>query len=137
MNIFLDTNVLIDLIDKREPFYNEIAIIASLAENKKVKLAASSLSFVNAVYVISRNIEERIVLDALKKFRIICEVSTIDEIVIDKSLISNFDDFEDAVQYFSAVHHQSEVILTRNKKDFKNSEIPVMTPTEFLISIKK
>jgi len=108
-----------------------------LAENKKVKLASSSLSFVNAVYVISRNIEEKIVLDALKKFRIICEVSTIDEIVIDKSLISNFDDFEDAVQYFSAVHHQSEVILTRNKKDFKNSEIPVMTPTEFLISIKK
>ena len=137
MNIFLDTNVLIDLIDKREPFYNEIAIITSLAENKKVKLAASSLSFVNAVYVISRNIEEKIVLEALKKFRIICEVSNIDEIVIDKSLISNFDDFEDAVQYFSAVHHQSEVILTRNKKDFKNSEIPVMTPTEFLISIKK
>jgi len=100
-------------------------------------LAASSLSFVNAVYVISRNIEEKIVLEALKKFRIICEVSNIDEIVIDKSLISNFDDFEDAVQYFSAVHHQSEVILTRNKKDFKNSEIPVMTPTEFLISIKK
>jgi len=137
MNIFLDTNVLIDLIDKREPFYNEIAIITSLAENKKVKLAASSLSFVNAVYVISRNIEEKIVLEALKKFRIICEVSNIDEIVIDKSLISNFNDFEDAVQYFSAVHHQSEVILTRNKKDFKNSEIPVMTPTEFLISIKK
>jgi len=136
MNVFLDTNVLIDLIDKREPFYNDIAIIASLAENKKVKLASSSLSFVKAVYVISRNIEEKIVLEALKKFRIICEVSNIDEIVIDKSLISNFNDFEDAVQYFSAVHHQSEVILTRSKKDFKNSEIPVMTPAEFLISIK-
>lgn len=135
MNLFLDTNVLIDLIGKREPFYNDIAIIASLAENKKFNLAASSLSFVNTLYVISRNIEEKLVLEALKKFRIICDVSTIDEIVIDKSLISNFNDFEDAVQYFSALHHKSDIILTRNKKDFKNSEISVMTPTEFLASI--
>lgn len=136
MNLFLDTNVLIDLIGKREPFYNDIAVIASLAENKKIKLATSSLSFVNTTYVISRNIKQELVLEALKKFRIICDVSTIDDIVIDKSLISSFNDFEDAVQYFSALHHKSEIIITRNKKDFKNSEIPVMTPTEFLVSIK-
>jgi predicted nucleic acid-binding protein len=135
MNLFLDTNVLIDLIDKREPFYNDIALIASMAENKDFKLAASSLSFVNIVYVVSRNVEEKLVLEALKKLRIICEISNIDEIVIDKSIISNFNDFEDAVQYFSALHHKSEIILTRNKKDFKNSEIPIMTPSEFLASI--
>ena len=135
MNLFLDTNVLIDLIDKREPFYNDIAVITSMAENKDFKLAASSLSFVNTVYVVSRNVEEKLVLEALKKLRIICEVSNIDEIVIDKSLISNFNDFEDAVQYFSALHHKSEIILTRNKKDFKNSEIPTMTPSEFLASL--
>ena len=135
MNLFLDTNVLIDLIDKREPFYNDIAIIASMAENKDFKLAASSLSFVNTVYVVSRSIEEKLVLEALKKFRIICDVSNVDEIVIDKSLISNFNDFEDAVQYFSALHHKSDIILTRNKKDFKNSEIPTMTPSEFLASL--
>lgn len=135
MNLFLDTNVLIDLIDKREPFYNDIAIIASMAESQKLKLAISALSIVNTVYVISRNIEEKLVLEALKKFRIICDVSNIDEIVIDKSLISNFNDFEDAVQYFSALHHKSDLIITRNKKDFKNSEIPVMTPSEFLISL--
>jgi len=135
MNLFLDTNVLIDLIDKREPFYNDIAVIASMAENKDFKLAASSLSFVNTVYVVSRSIEEKLVLEALKKFRIICDVSNVDEIVIDKSLISNFNDFEDAVQYFSALHHKSDIILTRNKKDFKNSEIPTMTPSEFLASL--
>ncbi|MET0944865.1 MAG: PIN domain-containing protein [Flavobacterium sp.] len=135
MNLFLDTNVLIDLIDKREPFYNDIAVIASMAENKDFKLAASSLSFVNTVYVVSRSIEEKLVLEALKKFRIICDVSNVDEIVIDKSLISNFNDFEDAVQYFSALHHKSDIILTRNKKDFKNSEIPTMTPSEFFASL--
>jgi len=137
MNLFLDTNVLIDLIDKRQPFYNDIALIASMAENKEFKLAASSLSFVNTVYVVSKNVEAKLVLEALKKLRIICDVSNIDEIVIDKSLISNFNDFEDAVQYFSALHHKSDMILTRNKKDFKNSEITTMTPSEFLASIKK
>ena len=106
-----------------------------MAENKDFKLAASSLSFVNTVYVVSRSIEEKLVLEALKKFRIICDVSNVDEIVIDKSLISNFNDFEDAVQYFSALHHKSDIILTRNKKDFKNSEIPTMTPSEFLASL--
>ncbi|WP_456313562.1 type II toxin-antitoxin system VapC family toxin [Pseudomonas shirazensis] len=135
MNLFLDTNVLIDLIDKRQPFYNDIALIASMAENKEFKLAGSSLSFVNTVYVVSKNVEAKLVLEALKKLRIICDVSNIDEIVIDKSLISNFNDFEDAVQYFSALHHKSEIILTRNKKDFKNSEIPTMTPSEFLASL--
>lgn len=137
MKLFLDTNVLIDLIGKREPFFKEIAIIASMAENKKIKLVSSSLSFVNTVYVVSKEIDRRIVLKALQRFRFICEVSDIDEIVIDKSLISNFNDFEDAVQYFSALHYKSDVIITRNKKDFKNSEILIMTPSEFLASIKK
>ena len=137
MKLFLDTNVLIDLLGKREPFFKEIAIIASLAETKKVRLVSSSLSFVNTVYVISKEVERKIVLETLQKFRFICEVSDIDEIVIDKSLISNFNDFEDAVQYFSALHHKSDVIITRNKKDFKNSEISVLTPTEFLATIKE
>ncbi|MDP5198036.1 PIN domain-containing protein [Flavobacterium sp. DG2-3] len=136
MILFLDTNVLIDLIGEREPYFNEIAIIASLAENKQLKLVTSSLSFVNTVYVVSKEIEKKVVLEALKKLRFICEVSTTDEIVIDKSLISNFNDFEDAVQYFSALHHKSDVILTRNKKDFQNSEISVMSPAEFLASMK-
>jgi predicted nucleic acid-binding protein len=135
MNLFIDTNVLIDLIDKREPFYKDIAIIFSLAENKKFKLATSSLSFVNTFYVVSKSVSGLLVLDALKRIRIVCAISNIDEIVVDQSLISNFNDFEDAVQYFSALHHKCDIIITRNKKDFKNSEIPVMTPIEFLATL--
>jgi predicted nucleic acid-binding protein len=135
MNLFIDTNVLIDLIDKREPFYKDVAIIFSLAENKKFKLATSSLSFVNTFYVVSKSSSGLLVLDALKKIRIICAISNIDEIVVDQSLISNFNDFEDAVQYFSALHHKCDIIITRNKKDFKNSEIPVMTPMELLATL--
>ncbi len=59
MKLFLGTNVLIDLIGKREPFFKEIAIIASFAENKKIRLVSSSLSFVNTVYVISKEVEKK------------------------------------------------------------------------------
>jgi predicted nucleic acid-binding protein len=134
--LFIDTNVLIDLIDKRVPFYNDVAIISTLAEEKQLKLAVSSISFINTFYVLSKKLDNKLVINSLMKYRLICEVSNIDEIIIDKSLISNFNDFEDAVQYYSALHHKCDILITRNKKDFKNSEIPVMTPTEFLISIK-
>ena len=71
------------------------------------------------------------------RYRLICEVSNIDEIIIDKSLISNFNDFEDAVQHYSALHHKCDILITRNKKNFKNLEIPVVTSTEFLASLQK
>jgi predicted nucleic acid-binding protein len=135
--LFIDTNVLIDLIDKRLPFYNDAATISTLAEKKQLKLAASSISFVNTFYVLSKKLDNKQVVNSLMKYRLICEVSNIDEIIIDKSLISNFNDFEDAVQHYSALHHKCDILITRNKKDFKNSEIPVMTPTEFLAALQK
>jgi predicted nucleic acid-binding protein len=135
--LFIDTNVLIDLIDKRIPFYNDVAVISTLAEKKQIKLAASSISFVNTFYVLSKKIDNKLVINSLMRYRLICEVSNIDDIVIDKSLISNFNDFEDAVQHYTALHHKCDILITRNKKDFKNSEIPVMTPTEFLASLQK
>lgn len=135
--IFIDTNVLIDLIDKRVPYYNDVAIISTLAEQQQLRIAASSLSFINTYYVLSKKLDNKLVINSLMKYRLICEVSNIDEIIIDKSLISNFNDFEDAVQHYSALYYKCDIFITRNKKDFKNSEIPVMTPSEFLASINK
>lgn len=134
--LFIDTNVLIDLIDKRIPFYNDVAVISALAEKKQLKLAASSISFINTFYVLSKKLDKKLVISSLMRFRLICEVSNIDEVIIDKSLISNFNDFEDATQYYSALHHKCEILITRNKKDFKNAEMPVMTPEEFLASFQ-
>ncbi|WP_026706077.1 type II toxin-antitoxin system VapC family toxin [Flavobacterium soli] len=134
MRVFLDTNVIIDLIIKREPFYYEIAEITTNAEKNELTLFTSSLSFVNTFYIASKVNTKESVLEILRKFRIICNVSVIDEFNIDKSLISDFSDFEDAVQYNSALHHNCDCIITRDKIGFKNSKINVMTPTEFLAS---
>jgi predicted nucleic acid-binding protein len=136
-HLFLDTNVMIDFLGERESFYEEIAKIIVLAERQEIKVTASSLSFVNTFYVLSKVFDQKALNELLIKFRIICNVSSIDEINIDKSLFSQFNDFEDAVQYHSAFHHNCDIFITRNKKDFKNSEIPLMTPTEYLISINR
>ena len=137
MKLYLDTNIMIDLIAERAPFYDPIAKILTLAEFRELVLVVSSLSFVTCHYVLSKLSDKKTALDILKKFRIICEVSNVDEIDIDKSLIANFNDFEDAVQYHSAMHHKCDILITRNGKDFKRSEMPVMTAEEFLISINK
>lgn len=134
--LFIDTNVLIDLLDKRKPFFDDIAKISSLAEDSKFKLVASSISFVNAFYVLRKKKENILVIESLKRYRVICEISPVDDLVIDKSLFSNFNDFEDAVQYYSAINAKCDIIITRNEKDFKNSKIPVMTPNAFLVSYK-
>ena len=136
-NLFIDTNVMIDFIAQREPFYDDIAKIITLVDQQDIKITASSLSFVNTFYVLSKQHPQKTLTVILKKFRVICDVANVDEISIDKSLVSKFSDFEDAVQYHSAIHHKCTVFITRNKKDFKYSEIPVMTPTEYLASINR
>jgi predicted nucleic acid-binding protein len=75
------------------------------------------------------------VLIKLRKFKIICEVCELNEETIDKALNSNFKDFEDAVQYYTALQTNCSIIITRNGKDFKNSTIPIMTAEEYLSSI--
>lgn len=133
--LFLDTNVILDLLAERHPFYNPIAKIATLADQKKLILVASPLSFTTVEYVLRKFEPSESVLNKLRKFKIICEISEVNDETIDKALNSDFKDFEDAVQYFSALHAQCTVIITRNEKDFKHSTLAIMTSEEYLSSI--
>ena len=129
--VFLDTNVVIDLLDKREPFYREAVSLFTLAYNKKITLYISALTFATASYLLRKHgkTEMRLLLDNLRK---LSKITAIGEKEIDDALASTFDDYEDALQYYSALHKEVEAIITRNKKDFNSSKIPVLTPTEFL-----
>ncbi len=133
--LFLDINVMLDLFSQRIPFYDSVAKIATLADQKKLILVASPISFTIVDYVLSKFESSEIVLNKLRRFRIICEVGSIDEETIEKALNSDFEDFEDAVQYFCALQADCSVIITRNGKDFKNSNLPIMTAEEYLSSI--
>jgi len=133
--IFLDTNVILDLLGERVPFFDSIAKVATLADQKKLTIIISPLSFTTIDYVLNKYETSESVLNKLRKFKIICEVSEVNEETIDKALNSNFKDFEDAVQYFTALQSNCSIIITRNGKDFKNSTIPIMTAEEYLSSI--
>ena len=133
--IFLDTNVILDLLGERVPFFDSIAKVATLADQKKLTLIVSPLSFTTIDYILNKFESSESVLNKLRKFKIICELCVVNEETIDKALNSDFKDFEDAVQYFSALQSNSSIILTRNARDFKNSTIPIMTADEYLSSI--
>lgn len=136
MKLFLDANVILDLILKRQPFFDNIAKIVTVAENKNYKLCISSVTFVNVNYIACKFADKKNVLESLKMLRIVFDILSVSETEIDKALYSKFNDFEDAVQHYCALKYNCNYIITRDLKDFKNSEITVMTPTEFLVSIK-
>jgi len=133
--VFLDTNIMLDLLGEREPFYQSIAQIATLADQKILQLIASPISFATVNYFLSKYEGVSGAKEKLRKFKVLCEISKLDETIVEKGLNSNFDDFEDSLQYFCAVDSGSEIILTRNAKDYKNSLLPVMSAEEFIKSI--
>ena len=133
--IFLDTNVILDLLGERVPFFFFFAKVATLADQKKLAIIVSPLSFTTIDYVLNKYESSESVLNKLRKFKIICEVCEVTEETIEKALNSNFKDFEDAVQYFTALQSNCSIIITRNGKDFKNATIPIMTAEEYLSSL--
>ena len=135
--VFIDTNIMLDLLGERQPFYDAIAKIASLAEKGKLIMVVSPISFATVNYFLSKFENGKIAREKLRKFKVISEVCGLNERTIEKGLNSSIKDFEDALQYFSATESDCEVILTRNGKEFKKSLLPVMTAKEFLASLKK
>lgn len=133
--IFLDTNVILDLLGERVQFYTPMAQIASLADYGKIRLHASTLSYSTIYYVLSKFEKSSQVKDKIKKFRLLSKSIDLTDQIIEKALLSEFRDFEDGLQYFSALTASCNSIITRNAKDFKSSAIPVMSPIEYLASL--
>ena len=135
--LFLDTNIIIDLLAKREPFYEDAAKLFSLADKNKIKLSLSTLTFANTNYILQKTNSVSTTREILRKFKILISILTIDDKIIDLALNDNeFVDFEDAIQYYSAIENNQEIIITRNLKDFTSSKLPVMTASEFIKMIK-
>lgn len=135
--IFIDTNIMLDFLGERKPFYKAIAKIATLAEKEKITMVVSPISFATVNYFLAKFEGPKIAKEKLRKFKIISEICSLNEQTIGKGLNSSIKDFEDALQYFSATASDCNIIITRNGKDFKKSVLPVMTADEFLKSLSK
>ena len=135
--IFLDTNIVLDFLGEREGFYEPAAKILTLADQKKIQIYTSPTSISNTFYLLSKFENTKIALDKIRKFKVLCSISVVDDEVVEKAINSDFKDFEDAMQYFSALASNCDLIITRNEKDFKNALIPVMNGESYLETLKK
>jgi predicted nucleic acid-binding protein len=132
-DLFIDTDVIIDFLIDRKPFSREAAIIFTLIEQKKLKGYASSLTFSNLYYVLRKFESHNKVISKLDSISTILSILKVDEHAIKKALASGFPDFEDSIQYFSAIENRKiDVIITRNIKDYKKSQISILTPGDYL-----
>ena len=134
--VFLDTNVVIDLLGEREPFYESAAKIATLADNGEIKIVVSALTYSTVYYLLSRFEDKEAAKEKIRKFKVIADTADLTDKILDKALASKFSDFEDALQYYCAVKMNCNILITRNQKDFKESGFPVLSPDEYLNSLK-
>lgn len=135
--LFVDTNIVIDLLSRREPFFVEAAELFSLADRKQVELSVSSLTIANTSYALLRQMDSNKAKSVLRKLRLILKVLPLDDKIIGLALNDEtFSDFEDGLQYFTAIENEQELIITRNLKDFKNSKLPTMTAKQFIESLE-
>ena len=135
--LFLDTNIVVDLLEGREPFCYDAAQLFTMAHEKKVELLVSPMTFSTASFLLRKHGSTG-VRNLLSNLRQLVSVTISDERTVDDSIASQFKDFEDAMQYYTALNAKAEIIITRNGKDFTASILPVMTATEYLANrIKK
>ena len=132
MKILLDTNVVLDLLLAREPFVAYAREIFVLIENGEIEgyLCVNSVTTLHYLTGREKNKEEpdEIISELLSLF----EVTLVDKKVLTEATTNNGIDYEDSVIYTSAFHNKIEIIITRDKRGFKNTKISTLTPQEFL-----
>ncbi|MFZ4800295.1 MAG: type II toxin-antitoxin system VapC family toxin [Bacteroidia bacterium] len=130
--VFVDTDIILDLLSQREPFYNHAAYLFTDADKGKIQIFVSSLSFSNLNYLLSKQYSAVQARKILLKFKTLVTVLAVTDKVVELALSSDFKDFEDGLQYYTAIENNLKILLTRNLKDYKTAEIAVMTAAQFL-----
>ena len=132
-DLFVDANILIDLLSSREPFSTDAATLFDLAENGKVKLHIAAISVNIVYYVLRQSYGHKKTIEFLNDLVGLVKIIDVNKSVIKDALASGNSDFEDAIQYYSAIsNHDIKAIISRDKKGFKKSDISVFTAAEVL-----
>ncbi len=133
MKVFFDTNILIDVLANRQPFYEDSAALWTLSERRTITGLVSVLTFTNTFYIVRRLTDLKTARRALTLLRDAFTPVACDGEIIHQAIASRFGDFEDAVQYLSAIQIGADCLVTRNVSHFPDDgDCPVLTPTEFL-----
>ena len=135
--VLIDTDVILDFFFDRMPFSEESSQILSLCEKKEIQGYVTSIMVSNIYYLLKKTAKHEKVIDNIKMLLNIVDVTTTNKKVVLEALNSEFKDFEDALQNFSAQNDEKiTIILTRNVKDYKTSNLSIMTPENYLKIIR-
>jgi predicted nucleic acid-binding protein len=129
--VFIDSDIILDLIQEREHYSDALQLFTLLEENK-IKGYVSPLIFANLFYILRKQESNKFALQVLIRLKALLRVLTINEKIIELALSSGFKDFEDAIQYYSALEENIEYLITRNKEDYKISGIIICNAKEYL-----
>lgn len=131
-----DINVILDILFMREGHYKPSADAVAAAKRAGVSAYIPAASFNIISYVATKELGRLKTLQAMEKIRLMFDIAIVDERVIDSAISSDFRDFEDAVQYYSAVEAKADCVVTRNIKDFKHASIPILSPEMFVKALE-
>lgn len=132
--VFIDSDIILDILCKREPFYSFAAEVFTLGDSKEIELMTTSVVFANVFFILRKILGIQKAKELLRKLRIMVGVIPIGDKIVDLALNSKFADFEDGLQYFTARENGIRILLTRNIKDYKENDIIIQTPEEYLKS---
>ncbi len=136
IKILVDTNVILDLLAKREKFYLDSLQLFSLADQSKIQLIISTLSIANTHYLLNDVMKMKDARVVIRKFKVLVNSYSLSDKIVELALNDkSFKDFEDGIQFYTALEANCNAIVTRNTKDFKNSSIPVFRPKEYLVKM--
>ena len=131
--ILIDTDVILDFFFDRKPYSHHSAFILSRCERGLLDGFVTPVIMSNLYYLLRRTAKHEKVIEKIKQLLTILHVLPMDRFVIEKALNSKFKDFEDALQNYAAINYgEVEAIVTRNVKDYRKSEIGVLTPESFV-----
>lgn len=131
--VLIDTDVLMDFFFDREPYAEYATELLNSCANKEIQGFTTPVIVSNVYYLLRKTAKHSMIVEKIKQLLTIIEIVKMDKNVVLSALNSEFKDFEDALQNFSAIENeQIKIILTRNLKDFKKSELAIMTPETYL-----
>jgi len=137
MKIFVDTNVVLDVLLIQVPFYQDSFEIFQLADEERISGCLSSASITDIFYLLRKKLHNAAgIYPIMDDLVALFSVAAVSDVTISSALSLRWKDFEDAVQFTVAKENDVEYIITRNKVDFENSDIPCMSPADFIAFFK-
>jgi predicted nucleic acid-binding protein len=132
LRVLLDTNIVVDVALERQPFYTVSVQVLASAYRGEIEAFISASTVSDIYYIIRKAKGHNATLEFLQIIAPFCRIATVDQLVISNALLSSLKDFEDAVQYETAIANQLEAIVTRNPQDFSGDVLQILTPEAFI-----